>query len=167
MSSYAAIWATVDGTNFQWIQQEPATGEFPEDLLEDFSQRYQEAIFMSVQTTVDLFLYSHWKQGEKIREIEYVADEGWYALTGIKEDWEQHLFQEQEKLLQISYLDLERFANNPNMIKEYQQAQQSAKEIEKIWATAELCEGCFYPMTNALNLYGLVSQHFNLTTPTK
>jgi hypothetical protein len=50
--------------------------ETPEDLMQELSERFDEAVFMCVQTVVDFFIYSHWQQGELLRQIQYCADEG-------------------------------------------------------------------------------------------
>ncbi len=180
MSSYGSVWVKVidlerdlaflrdnynnkaelpEGAVFACANANESEGEFPDELLEELSEYFEEVIFMEVQTTVDLFLYSHWKNCERIRELSYSGDAGWYLVNGIKETWEDFLFQEQEKLRQLSYLDLEYLAKNTS---EYQQAQQTAAQIEEVWATAELCENCFYPMATASELYQLVKQYFKL-----
>lgn len=184
MASYDSIWVKivdVDGdlaflqenynSNVQFSQTNMfvcaktnvSEGEFPEELLEEISQHFKEVIFMLAQTTTDLFLYSHWSNGEKIRELGYFADEGWYVVSGKKEAWENNLFQEAEKVRQLSYLDIERLANDPSATTEYHQAQEKAEEIESVWATTELCEGYFYPMATANEMYDLVKQYFKLS----
>lgn len=165
MAGYGSIWVKTNNQDFVCNQADASEGEIPSELLEKLSQNNEEAIFMEVQTTVDLFLYGHWRKGEMIREINYCANEGWYDIKGHSESWEQILFQEEEKLRQISYLDLEHLSRNPHSISEYQAAQQTAKKIEEIWRKSELCEGCFYPMATASELYEIVKQQFKLANP--
>jgi hypothetical protein len=184
MASYDAIWVKivdVEGdlvclrenykSNAQLTQNSPfvcaktniSDGEFPEELLEELAQDFEEVIFMLAQTTSDFFLYSHWSNGEKVRELGYFSDEGWYLVNGKKETWENDLFQEANKIQQLGYLDMERLANDPNARIEYQQAKEQAEEIESVWSTAELCEGYFYPMATANEMYDLVKYHFKLS----
>lgn len=184
MASYDAIWVKiidVDGdlaclrenynssaqlpqnSMFACAKTDVSDGEFPEELLEELAQDFEEVIFMLAQTTTDLFLYSHWSNGEKVRELGYFADEGWYLVNGKKETWENSLFQEADKIRQLSYLDMERLANDPSATTEYHQAQEKAEEIESVWATTEVCEGYFYPMAIASELYEVVKQYFKLS----
>jgi len=165
MAGYDSIWVKMNNQDFVCNRSNASDGEIPSELLEELSQGFKEAIFMEVQTTVDFFLYGHWQNGEMIREVSYCADDGWYEIKGSQESWEEILFQEEEKLRQISYLDLEHLAKNAYTTKEYQTAQQKAKQIEEIWAKSELCEGCFYPMATAGELYQIIKQYFKLPNP--
>lgn len=185
MSSYGSIWVKInnpetdlpplrekynrnaflpENLSFACAIKDASDPETPVEQMEELSQRFNEAIFMSVQTTVDFFLYSHWRDGELAREIQYCADEGWYQLDGEKEAWEQRLFDEEEKLRQLSYLDLERLAKNPDSA-EYADAQRMARKIETIWAGRELLAESFYPMATASELYQIVMQEFALANP--
>ena len=182
MSSYDAIWVKVnnpetdlpflqekynkntkltEGLTFACVIKNASDGETPNECMADLSQRFGEAIFMTVQTTVDFFIYSHWHEGELVREIQYCADEGWYQLNGEKEDWEQCLFHEDEKLRQLSYLDLDYLLKKPDST-EYANAQRLAAQIESVWARQELVQESFYPMATANELYHIVMQKLGL-----
>jgi hypothetical protein len=186
MSSYGSIWVKInapntdlsllceqynantlltEGLSFACLVKDAADSDTPTRYMQELSQRFGEAIFMSVQTVVDFFLYSHWQNGESVREIQYCADGGWYELDGEKEDWEQQLFSEEERLRQLSYLDLEQLAKNPNSANEYAQAQRLAEQIATVWAEKELLPDSFYPMATASELYQIVMQEFGLTNP--
>ncbi len=152
------------GLNFACAIKNESDGETPEGRMAELSQRFGEAIFMCVQTTVDFFIYSHWRDGEQVRQIQYCADEGWYDLSGEKEAWELRMFDEAEKQRQLSYLDLERLAKNPDS-SEYSNAQRLAAEIEAIWAGRKLLEESFYPMATASEIYDIVMQEYGLANP--
>lgn len=185
MSHYGSIWAKLNnpetdlpilqkqynpdaklpkGSSFACAIKDESDGETPEGRMAELSARFGEAIFMCVQTTVDFFIYSHWRDGEQVRQIQYCADEGWYELSGEKEAWELRMFDEAEKQQQLSYLDLERLAKNPNSA-EYADAQRLAAEIENVWAGQELVEESFYPMATASEIYGIVMQEQGLANP--
>lgn len=185
MSSYGSIWVKIDhpetdlpllqekynaqanlpaGLNFACAIKDESHGETPEGMMVELSRRFGEAIFMCVQTTVDFFIYSHWRDGEQLRQIHYCADEGWYDLSGEKEAWELRMFDEAEKMRQLSYLDLERLAKNPDSA-EYANAQLSLAEIEETWGKKELIEESFYPMAIASEIYGIAMQEFGLADP--
>jgi hypothetical protein len=187
MSGYSSIWVKInnpeidlpllkecnnpdallaEGLLFACAVKE-ADEEVPTNSMEELSKQFGEAIFMSVQTTVDFFLYSYWRDGLLVREIEYCADEGWYALAGETQVWESQLFDEAEKLRQLSYLDLEHFAAHPEYAKEYAQAQASAAQIEAVWTARELQQESFYPMATASELYEIVMQEMRLVNPYK
>ena len=153
-----------EGARFACAAEVDEGGESPADTLQALSNSFGEAIFMSVQTTVDFFLYSHWRDGELLREITYCADEGWYELQGEKQAWEQRLFSENERLRQLSYLDLDHLAKNPNTA-EYDDAQRLAAQISTVWTAKELIEDSFYPMATASELYYLVMRELSLTNP--
>jgi hypothetical protein len=182
MSGYSSIWVKInhpdnellilheqynknavlpDGFVFACAVKE-ADDEIPTESMQALSQQFGEAIFMCVQTVVDYFVYSHWCDGELRREIQYCADEGWYALDGNKEDWERRLFNEEEKLRQLSYLDLDYLATRPDLANEYADAQRSAAQIEAVWAAKELQQDSFYPMATASELYEIVMQEMRL-----
>lgn len=185
MSSYGSVWVKLnnsetdlpllqreynsqatlpEGLSFACAIKDEADGETPEEMMEKLSVRFGEAIFMCVQTTVDFFLYSHWREGEQIRQIQYCADEGWYEVSGEKELWELRLFDEEEKHRQLSYLDLERLGKDSNSA-EYIDAQRSAAEIETVWAGQALIEDSFYPMATASEVYQIVMQECSLANP--
>jgi len=138
--------------------------ETPEDLMQELSERFDEAVFMCVQTVVDFFIYSHWQQGELLRQIQYCADEGWYEVNGEKQAWELQLFDEQDKKRQLSYLDLERLSKQSNSA-EYKDAQRLAAQITTVWAGQALKENNFYPMATAIEVYGIVMQELGLANP--
>lgn len=154
-----------EGLAFACAVKDAADGETPERRMRELSQRFGEAIFMTVQTTVDFFIYSHWRDGGLAREIQYCADEGWYLLDGDKEAWERRLFGEEERQRQLGYLDLERLANDPGAAEEYAQAQRAAAQLEAVWSAQELLQGGFYPMASASELYHIVMQEFGLANP--
>jgi hypothetical protein len=185
MSSYGSIWVKInasntdllllreqynanamltDGLSFACVVKDAADGDTPTNRMQELSQRFGEAIFMSVQTVVDFFIYSHWRNGELVREIQYCADGGWYELDGEKEDWEQQLFSEEERLRQLSYLDLDHLAKNPSSA-EYAEAQGLGDQIATVWAGKELQQDSFYPMATASELYQIVMQEYGLTDP--
>lgn len=185
MSSYGSVWVKLNapetdlpllqkeynsqatlpaGLSFACAIKNEADGETPEGRMAELSQRFGEAIFMCVQTTVDFFIYSHWRDGEQVRQIQYCADEGWYEVSGEKENWELQMFDEADKQRQLGYLDLERLAKNPTS-SEYSEAQRLAAEIEAVWAGQELIEESFYPMATASEIYGIVMQEQGLANP--
>lgn len=186
MSSYGSVWVKInspetdllllqqeynnhatlpEGLSFACAVQDEAGGEVPEDLLEELSGRFGEAIFMNVQTTVDFFIYSRWRDGEPVRQIQYCADEGWYEVSGEKESWELRLFNnEAEKQQQLGYLDLERLGKNSTSA-EYIDALRSAVQIEAVWSGQKLVEKSFYPMATASEIYQIVMQEFGLANP--
>jgi hypothetical protein len=139
--------------------------EVPTTLLKQLSLRFTESLFMSVQTVVDFFLYAHWQNGLMVREISYCADAGWYDLQGEKEAWESELFTDEERLRQLSYLDLERLASRPSEVNEYKNALKSAAQIETVWIGRQLYPEAFYPMATASELYFLVRQTLQLADP--
>lgn len=154
-----------EGLSFACAVKDEAKPEVPERVMKELSSQWgQEAIFMCVQTTVDFFIYSHWQEGEMVRQIQYCADEGWYEVTGKKEDWELRLLNESEKQLQLSYLDLERLGKNPNSA-EYIDALRCSVEIENVWSGQVLVEGSFYPMATASDIYGIVMKEQGLANP--
>lgn len=186
MSSYGSIWVKVndpasdlailreeykqdaslpEGMSFACADKHAEDGETPEERMRELSQRFGEAVFMTVQTTVDFFIYSHWRGGELAREIQYCADEGWYLLEGEAEDWEQRLFDEEDKRRQLGYLDLDRLANNPADAKEYAQAQAAAAQIERVWGERRLLRDSFYPMASAADLYHIAMRALGLANP--
>ncbi len=186
MSSYGSIWVKINNPEidlpilrenynheaalpenfvFACVAKKAADEETPTESMEELSQRFGEAIFMSVQTVVDFFLYSYWCDGSLVREIQYCADAGWYVLDGEKQDWELRLFNDEEKLRQLSYLDLDRLANRPDSAKEYAEAKALAAQIEAVWAARELQQDGFYPMATASELYEIVMQEMRLVNP--
>lgn len=185
MSSYGSVWVKLnnpeidlpllqeeynsqatlpEGLSFACALKDAADGETPKRMMEELSQQFDEVIFMSVQTTVDFFIYSHWRDGEPIRQIQYCADEGWYEISGKKEAWELRMFDEAEKQQQLSYLDLERLGKNPTSA-EYIDALRSAVQIEVIWSGQKLVEKSFYPMATASEIYQIVMQECGLANP--
>jgi hypothetical protein len=185
MSGYSSIWVKINNPEIDLPQLQAqynpdavlaegllfacavkdADEEVPTNSMEELSQQFGAAVYMGVQTTVDFFLYSYWCDGILVREIQYCADEGWYALDGETQAWESHLFDEAEKLRQLSYLDLEHLAAHPESAKEYAQAQASAAQIEAVWAARELQQDSFYPMATASELYEIVMQEMRLVNP--
>lgn len=187
MSSYSSIWVKInnpetdlsllrenynheavlpDGDCFACaIKAASADGETPTVTMKKLSQSFGEAIFMSVQTVVDFFLFSYWRDGFLVREIQYCADAGWYGLDGEKQDWELRLFNEEEKLRQLGYLDLDYWAARPNSAKEYAEAKALSAQIEAVWAARELQQDSFYPMATASELYQIVMQEMRLVNP--
>lgn len=185
MSSYGSIWVKLNapktelpllqqkynaqatlpaGLSFACAIKDEAEGETPDEMMEELSQRFSEAIFMCVQTTVDLFIYSHWREGKRVRQIQYYADEGWYEVSGKKEVWELRMFDEAEKQRQLSYLDLEQLGKNSTS-PEYIDALRTAVQIEAVWSGQKLVEGSFYPMATASEVYQIVMQECGLANP--
>jgi hypothetical protein len=142
-----------------------ADEEVPTDIMEELSQQFGAAVYMCVQTTVDFFIYSYWRDGLLVREIQYSADGGWYALDGEAQPWELRLFDEAEKLRQLSYLDLERLAAHSASAQEYALAQTRAAQIEAVWTARALQQDSFYPMATASELYEIVMQEMRLVNP--
>lgn len=182
MAGYGSVWAKInhaddlaflqehynpkatlaDGCCFACAKPHERDAEAPEGLMRELSERFGESVFMCVQTVVDFFVYSHWKDGELLRQIQYCADEGWYEVTGEQQDWELQLFNEKEKQRQLSYLDLE--VLTPESA-EYEEAQRLAAQIESVWAKQALQEESFYPMATASDIYGIVLHALKLANP--
>ncbi|MFM8331155.1 MAG: DUF6928 family protein [Candidatus Methylumidiphilus sp.] len=186
MSGYGSIWVKIndpeidlpnvrdgynpnaslpEGAAFACAVKNADDAETPTEQMEELSQRFGEAIYMEVQTTVDFFIYSHWRDGELLREIQYSADAGWYDLQGEDEAWEKRLLSEEERQRQLSYLDLEHLATKPEWADELAEAQRTAETLEQVWAGQVLVEDSFYPMATASELYEIVSQTFGLASP--
>lgn len=186
MSSYGSIWVKINNPQvdlpvlrenynleaelpenfvFACAVEKASDDETPNERMKELSQRFGEAVFMSVQTVVDFFLYSYWCDGSLVREIQYCADAGWYALDGEKQAWELRLFNDEEKLRQLSYLDLEHLANRPDSAKQYADAKALAEQIEAVWSARELQQDSFYPMATASELYEIVMQEMRLVNP--
>ena len=182
MAGYGSVWAKInnaedlaflqdnynpkatltDGCYFACARPDEDDAEAPEELMQVLSERFGEAVFMSVQTVVDFFIYAHWKDGELLRQLQYCADEGWYEVTGEQQEWELQLFTEQEKQRQLSYLDLEYLKPECS---EYKEAQRLAAQIEAVWAKQALEENSFYPMATASEVYEIVLHTLKLANP--
>jgi hypothetical protein len=185
MSGYSSIWIKINNpeTDLPLLQEQynpdarltegsvfacavsEADEEVPIDSMEELSQQFGAAVYMGVQTTVDLFIYSYWRDGLLVREIQYCPDEGWYALEGEVQAWESRLFDEAEKLRQLSYLDLERLAADPASAHQYTQAHILAAQLDAVWTARALQQGSFYPMATATELYEIVMQDMHLVNP--
>jgi hypothetical protein len=107
MAGYGSVWAKINSTDdlsflqenynpkatladeccFACARPNEDDAEAPKELMCELSERFGEAVFMCVQTVVDFFIYSHWQNGELLRQIQYCADEGWYEIIGEKQDW--------------------------------------------------------------------------------
>lgn len=184
MSSYGAVWAKINNPDeLSWLQQncnakailpedccfacaiaDERDPEAPEDMMRELSERFGEAVFMCVQTVVDFFVYSHWQNGELLRQLQYCADEGWYEVVGEQQAWELQLFSEDDKQRQLSYLDLERLSQQSKSA-EYKDAQRLAAQLEAVWSGQALEENSFYPMATASELYQIVMQTLKLANP--
>jgi hypothetical protein len=186
MSHYSSIWVKInnpeidfprlqaqynpdavlaEGLVFACAIKSASDDDIPTKTLEELSQQFGESVFMCVQTTVDFFLYSYWRAGLLVREIQYSADAGWYALDGEKQAWESGLFSEEEKLRQLGYLDLAYLADRPDSANEYAEAKATAAQIEAVWAAQDLQPDSFYPMATARELYEIVMQEMRLVNP--
>ena len=171
MSSYGSIWVKPSNPNLDqaFIQDEyemdsstlakdaficlvsDCRDDRQNDYLEELSHTFGTAILLVVQTTVDLFSYGHWQQGQPIRELSYTADSGWYLVEGTPEAWEAELFS--EPALEQTLANLE------------SRDEELKGALQQYWHHKQLIAGQLHPRIFADELYMRLSQHFNLPNP--
>lgn len=72
-------------------------GDLEEDCREATRKLAGEAWVFQTQTTVDYFLAEHYRDGELLRRLEFLSEQGgWIRVEGEDEDWESLMFEEPE-----------------------------------------------------------------------
>lgn len=124
--------------------------DVPTDDLEELSQQFNEAIFMSYHLLNQRFVYSHWFEGEALRELNYNQENGWTKVTGGMEAWESEFLFNENALTAL----LESFDED---------MEEEALEARAIWEQQSLQEDSLYPTIDVSELYQQLVDCLKLT----
>jgi hypothetical protein len=141
--------ASIEATDrFLGVRMPDDAFEAPEAVLAELSSHLgTDVIWLGFQSTVDAFLFHHWRSGEKLRSLVFGCFEEavWERVEGQPEPWEPAVFFGADALAhQLEYAD--------------EDARRA--ELQRIWRENEILPGRSEPRLDARDCAHQIAAHF-------
>src|SRR4051812_43341069 len=113
------------------------------------SQLATDVIWLGFQSTVDAFLFGHWRAGAPVRTLVHGCREEavWERAEGAPQDWERSVFFPPENL---------------NRALKYAESPAQREELKRRWQAARIEAGTVEPGIDARDCAHQIARHFEL-----